>query len=82
MAKKATAKAAPKKAAKSKAKSKVGAAQAVPVPSQDKNLCIRKISNGYLVRESSYTRGKYVERETYTATKPKITITNAPAKTS
>lgn len=81
MAKKAASKQAPKKPAKSKQKSR-GAAQALQAPSQDKNLCIRKISNGYLVRESSYTRGKYVERETYTATKPKITITNAPAKSS
>lgn len=46
--------------------------------SKDKHLSVRKINNGYVVRESYTRNGQYVERETYTPKEPKITIANAP----
>lgn len=44
-------------------------------PSDRKDICIRAITNGYLVHESGYRGGKYYTRETYTAKAPRIAIT-------
>lgn len=81
MAKKPAAKSAAQKAAATRAAKRKGAAD-VPrtVGGADgrKDLSVRKIENGYLVRQSEYRGGKYVERETFTPTAPKITIANAP----
>ncbi len=68
------AKAAKKAAAKKKGRSKVGATEVAPPASDQVNMSIRKISNGYLVSQSGYKAGKYVSRETYTPRKPQITI--------
>jgi len=69
-------------ASKSKGKSgkAVDVAGPMSVSSADrdrKHLCITKISNGFLVTESGWRGNKYVERQTYTAKKPSITITPA-----
>jgi hypothetical protein len=64
---------------KPKAKSKSTASCAVGGPSsQQQNISIRKIDNGYVVSRSEYRRGQYVERQTYTPSKPQIQIANAP----
>lgn len=67
------------KAAATRAKKRAAPTEAVPAASQGRrDLSVRKIANGYVVRESTSHRGKYVERETFTPTAPKISIANAP----
>lgn len=60
----------PVKKAAAKEQSPVG-----PAMVRDEHISIRKISNGYLLRESGTDRtGQYFEKETFTKTKPKVTI--------
>lgn len=69
------------KAAATRAKNRGGKDQPAPVTgpaNEQQNISIRKIDNGYLVSQSEYKRGQYVERQTYTPTKPQIAIANAP----
>lgn len=61
---------------KSSGKAKSSSAAPMPVaPRDDRNVCIRKIANGYVLRESGVRRGEYFERETYTRTQPQIVVT-------
>lgn len=77
MAKRETRKPSPKRSTAKKKNQVEQSARAV-APVQDRqNLCIRKISNGYVVSQSGYKGGKYMERETFTPTKPKIKIAAA-----
>jgi hypothetical protein len=48
----------------------------VPAPSKQisENISIRRISNGWVIRESREVNGKYTENETFTRTKPSINI--------
>lgn len=63
-----------KKPSKPKAKN-TGDAVPMPVsPRSDRNVCIRKIANGYVLRESGSRGGQYFERETFTRTQPKIVV--------
>jgi len=50
------------------------AGPAYPKPRDDRNVCIRKIANGYVLRESGVRKGQYFERETFTRTQPKIVV--------
>lgn len=60
---------------KSSGKSKGDAApMPYPKPRDDRNVCIRKIANGYVLRESGVRKGEYFERETFTRTQPKIVV--------
>lgn len=78
------AKSAPKAAAKpaakpapKKSKAKNTKGDAVPgllTREQSVSISVRKIDNGYLTRRSEYRNGDYVERETFTPSKPKIVI--------
>lgn len=62
-------------AKKSKASKGDGlAGPAYPKPPNDRNVCIRKIANGYVLRESGSRNGQYFERETFTRTQPKIVV--------
>ncbi|PSJ60756.1 hypothetical protein [Pseudaminobacter soli (ex Li et al. 2025)] len=79
---KQAAKAAPKPAKQKTPQRSASKAKAVEVapsaPRTEEHMSIRKISNGYVVRES-WTEGKgasskYLERETFTKTKPTIKI--------
>lgn len=74
----------PSKPAPKRASKKAAADSAAPTSVQatrDRNINIRKISNGSVVSESYHhkTRG-YVTRETFVKGTPKITITGAGAK--
>lgn len=77
-----SAKPAPKSAAKpapKKSKAKKGTkTDAVPSSlgrEQSVSISVRKIDNGYLTRRSEVSRtGEYIERETFTPSKPKIVI--------
>ena len=40
----------------------------------DASISLRKIANGWLISESGIKRGKYVNKETFSKTKPAITI--------
>jgi hypothetical protein len=53
------------------------AGPAYPAPRADRNVCIRKIANGYVLRESGTRKGEYFERETFTRTAPKLVIGGA-----
>lgn len=68
---KATTKKTPTKKATTK---KVVSTATVPAMTNDEHLTIRKISNGYVVRESGTRNGQYFEKETFTKVKPKVTI--------
>lgn len=45
-----------------------------PTRRERMDVQVRKISNGYLVTQSSYKGDTFQERETFTKTKPKITM--------
>lgn len=62
------------KKAGSRSKSKGDAGPAMPAPRADRNVCIRKIANGYVLRESGTRSGQYFERETFTRVQPKIVV--------
>lgn len=72
---KATKKQAPKKQAP-KAPRKQSTAKRAPSPMSDdsENISIRRISNGWVLRESHVKNGKYIENETFTPTKPTVSI--------
>jgi len=63
---------------KKNAKSKGDAPTVAGPASSDKNVMVRKIDNGFVVRQTQMKGGKYIERETYTPVEPKITINKAP----
>jgi hypothetical protein len=51
---------------------------AVPVPTGDtESVRIRQISNGWLISREGMKRGKYVQHEEFSATKPSITAGGA-----
>lgn len=45
-------------------------AKAVPAPTAAVSISIRKITNGYVVTKSGQSRGKYFQKETFSATNP------------
>lgn len=62
---------------KSSKKSKGEASNPVAIsgaPSNRRDVCIRKIDNGYVLTESGMRAGQYFQRETYSRSQPKITI--------
>lgn len=66
------------KATKAKAKTTAKGERVAGPSNEQQNISIRKIDNGYVVSQSQYKAGQYVERQTYTPTKPQINIANAP----
>lgn len=61
-------------AKKSPTKNAAGCFPAMP-PRQDVNVSIRKIENGYVLRESGMRKdGQYYEKERFTPRQPKINI--------
>jgi hypothetical protein len=63
-----------KKPAPKKAAPKAAPEVAMPSGPDRQHLTIRQISNGYIVNESGVKNGKYFEKETFTKTKPKVTM--------
>lgn len=47
---------------------------AMPTPSNRRNVCIEKISNGYILTESGMRGDKFFERRTFTPKQPKVLI--------
>jgi hypothetical protein len=50
------------------------------MPSDRRDISVRKISNGYIVSESGYRGGQYSSRETFTSTQPKVVVDKAKSK--
>lgn len=50
-----------------------GEVSVAPPHGESETLRIRQISNGYVISRSGMKRGKYVEHEEYSQTKPIIT---------
>jgi len=49
--------------------------KSVPLGGHNTTVSVRKISNGYVVRESSVdSKGNFKEKETFTKTKPDLRI--------
>lgn len=61
-------------AKKSTSKAKEAGMPMPVAPRADRNVCIRRIANGYVLRESGVRSGQYFERETFTRTQPKVVI--------
>jgi hypothetical protein len=80
----APAKPAPSKKPEKKAKKRGKADAATPMPGypgdERQTISTRKIGNGYVTTQSSYRKGKFSERETYTPGKPKIELKVTAAK--
>ncbi len=70
----------PKAKSKSRTKRKkeqAGNAVSVPVPSSgESSITVRKIENGYVVRESTYNEktGNFTAKETFSVDPPKVTL--------
>lgn len=49
-------------------------------PDNQSTVTIKEISNGFLLTESSYKNGKYLEKQTFTPVAPKINVTPIKGK--
>lgn len=74
MAKQPAKKKAPAKKKSSSSTARKGCDSPMPAGNSETTTSVRKISNGYVVRQSTYGNGKYQEKETFTKTKPSIDI--------
>lgn len=67
-------KAAKSKAGKPKKASNTTPVDAVSPNNQRQSITIRKIANGYVTSKSGYSKGQYVERETFSRTAPRVVV--------